>query len=330
LEAQAAVVGVSFGGGAEVQLLDYTEELPLRPQPAAIAERFIAEAEVDDAGVARAFFQYFEDRYDSLLVWLDFRHDFGDAFAYELTVRNDVRGIGERLYDYTAVYGSPGRLASYVQMGSLDRYPDNPGVPALRTFTTLALIAHETAHRWLAKVRYRTASGELSDALLGRQLAHWSFHHDTDASVMEGNDVRDNGDGTFTTVAATTGGYSALDQYLMGLIPVAEVDEFFYVANVASPARDARPEVGITFAGDRVDVAVDDVIAAEGERIPAFGDAPDRFRMAFVLLTRQGESAAPDSLSKLERFRRRWTAYFNEAADYHATVGSAILPQQKP
>ncbi len=327
VEAEEALVGVFPGGDAVPELIDYSEELPFRPQPVAIVERFSTAAQVDDVGISRAFFENFQDRYHHLTVWLDFPHSLGGAFAFELTVKNSTRGTGEALWDLTDLYGSRGPLESYVQMGDFSRYPEDPDVPALRVFTSMHLLAHEAGHRWLAKVRYLTPSGERSDGLLGRSLAHWSFHHDTDASVMEGNDLRDNGDGTFTTVAATSGGYSALDQYLMGLIPPQEVADFFWVDNVTTPERDASPEVGVTFRGDRVDVGVDDVIAAEGPRIPPAGVAPTRFRMAFLLLTRQGEPPSQASLDKLERFRRRFTTYFNEATDFHATVGSAIFPR---
>jgi len=64
--------------------------------------------------------------------------------------------------------------------------------------------------------------------LLGRDQAHWSFFLDSDASVMEGNDIEDKGGGRFETVGIAHG-FSALDQYGMGLRAAAEVPPFFYV-----------------------------------------------------------------------------------------------------
>ncbi|MCP4662798.1 MAG: hypothetical protein GY856_45985, partial [bacterium] len=323
-----AVVGVFPGGDRLLELLDYSQELPFRPQPVAIAEHFSTVSEIDNLAIARTFFTYFQDVYDHLLVWLDFPQNLlgGRAYAFEMTVQNDVRGYGEGRWDLADLFGSPGRLESYVQMGTLSRYPEDPDAPALRTYTTMQLLAHEAGHRWLAKVRYRTPEGELSDGLLGRGLAHWSFHHNTFASVMEGNLIRDNGDGTFVTIGATWGGYSALDQYLMGLIPASAVSDFYWVDNVDDPPRDARPESGVTFSGNRVNVSIGQVIAAVGQRRPPAGEAPNRFRMAFLLLARQGEPPSQASLDKLERFRRRWHSYFSAATDGHATVGSAIFP----
>ena len=55
--------------------------------------------------------------------------------------------------------------------------------------------------------------------MLGYQSAHWDFKFNSDASLMEGNRIQDNGAGAsprFLTTGAVEG-YSALDQYLMGL-----------------------------------------------------------------------------------------------------------------
>ena len=40
-----------------------------------------------------------------------------------------------------------------------------------------------------------TPTGASSDAWLGRQRAHWSFYCDSDASVLEGNEIEDQGGG---------------------------------------------------------------------------------------------------------------------------------------
>ena len=52
--------------------------------------------------------------------------------------------------------------------------------------------------------------------------ALWSFFFDSDASVMEGNDIEALGGGMFRTVAAVER-FSLLDQYAMGLVPASAV-----------------------------------------------------------------------------------------------------------
>ena len=63
---------------------------------------------------------------------------------------------------------------------------------------------------------FSDADRAISDQLLGRQRAHWSFFMDSDGSVMEGNEIEDLGGGTFRTTVATEK-YSRLDLYAMGL-----------------------------------------------------------------------------------------------------------------
>lgn len=325
LDAQAAVVGVSPGGGSLLELLDYSADLPHGPDDAALAERFSLEQEVDDVAVARTFLEHFADDYEHLIVWLDFPQSLGQAFAFEFNVKNEVRGIGLAAFDFSEFFGSGGGLASYLQMGHLGNYPPNPDTEFLGTNSTLDVLGQESGHRWLAYVRFRDRGGNASNDLLGRDLAHWSFFHDSDASDMEGNDIRDNGDGSFTTVASTDR-YSALDQYLMGLRPASQVPGFFYVRDVtgtsATPA--SNPQRGVTFRGQRVNVSIGDVIAAEGPRVPSTSNAPDRFNMAFILLGKRGERPSQASIAHLDAIRARWERYFRDATDGRGRVSTEL------
>ena len=138
---------------------------------------------------------------------------------------------------------------------------------------------------------------------------------DSDASVLEGNDIRDTGDGTFTTVESTER-FSRLDQYLMGLRPPGQIPDFFYILDTsATHQASSGPQVGVTLTSTRVDVSIDQVIAAEGERIPAAADAPKVFKMAFILLAREGEPPSQASIDKLNGIRTSWQTFFKNATD---------------
>lgn len=324
--AQDAVVGVTPLGGAreELALVDFDAELPVAPRRAALAEQFRRQPEVDYLGVSRAFYGHFRDAYSHLVLWFDFPQALpGGTFAAQANVKNATRGIGLDVFDAAQAFGSAGRLESVVLMGHLDRYPADPEAPIGPPLSTLDLLGHEVGHRWLARVRFRGAGGEARFDLLDHTLSHWSPAVDTDASLMEGVDLADHGDGTFTAVEATAR-YGPLDLYLMGLAGPAEVPDFFFVEG-PGPGPDDDPEVGLTFTGSRVDVGVADVIAAEGERLPRAGEAPRAFRMAFVLLARHGEPPSPQSLAKLDRIRRRWSPFFAAATGGRAGVGTALL-----
>jgi hypothetical protein len=323
LDAQEAIVGLGPGGGGGVQLLDYSTGAPSGVIRGAIAERFVATRSVDDLAIAKAFFREFADVQDHLIVFLDFPETLQPGvFAFELTLKNEIRGIGEPIYDASAQAGSRGRLRSFVQMGSLEKYPESPYDPATGTLSTLDVVAHEAGHRWLARLHYVDGNGQVSDALLGRQRAHWSFCLDTQASVMEGNEFRDDGGGAFTSIAATDR-YSPLDQYAMGLLPAAAVPPFFLIEG-CSRSGESAPQLGVTVTGSRADIGVEQVIAAVGRRLPPAPRAPRTFSTAFVLVGEGGVFPSEESIAKVDAIRAAWEPYFAVATDGRGAVNTGL------
>ena len=126
-------------------------------------------------------------------------------------------------------------------------------------------LGQEVGHRWLAYLNFRDHPGQRSEELLGRDKAHWSFFMDSDASVMEGNDIE--GSEVDRSGRSARCGYSRLDQYAMGLV----VGRGAAVLLRGSPTnlsqtkdKESAPQVGVTFNGTRRDVLIDDVIAIDG------------------------------------------------------------------
>ena len=164
-----------------------------------------------------------------------------------------------------------GRLQSFLALNQLAAFPDNPDEIAVRTYSTVAVLAHETAHRWLAYPLFKLGTTNSGD-LLGYQQAHWSYFFNADASLMEGHVISDNGNGSFTITEATTR-FGKLDQYLMGLRSAADVGPLFYVKPSAGSGHVADDvtepsDIGLTFNGTRADLTVYDIIAAEGAENP--------------------------------------------------------------
>jgi hypothetical protein len=326
MDAQEGVVGVSPGGSDALNLVDFSTELPLPKKTAAVAERFGLTEQIDDFAVAKMFLDNFKDDYDILIVWADFNISLGgNTFAYSQTLRNEVRGIGREIYDATFLIGGAQRLQTFVQMGDLSRYPSSPSQKFLDSIdSALSLIAHEAGHRFLAFPRFLDDDGNESDLILGRQLGHWSYFFDSDASVLEGNDIRDNGDGTFSTVGAVER-YSRLDQYLMGLIAPEEVPDMFYVADETSSAdRESNPRLNDNFFGTRVDVSLSQVIAAEGPRDPDWTVAPKTLKTAFLVLGKRGQPVSQASAAKVKKFRKQWQPFFRQATDGNGTVKTKL------
>ena len=292
----------------------------------AIGERFAGGPELDLVSVARRFYATHGDAFDQLIVWTD-RTVVTDAFAFETTVANGIRGLGLDEFDASRDFGSGGALASMVNMDRIGKYPDDPAAQVLGESSSLAVLAHETGHRWLARLLFRDERGGSSDQLLGRQRAHWSFFMDSDASVMEGNDIEDLRGGAFRTIAAAQR-YSRLDLYAMGLAATTEVSPFFFVDAplnvVPSRDRESPPRVGTTFNGTRRDVLIQDVIDALGPRQPSSAESPRLHRQAFVFVVGRGVTPSSGDLARLERLRREWEPYFRQATEGRMQVRTTL------
>ena len=200
----------------------------------AVGERFAEEFQLDTVEVARKFYQSHPDNYDQLLIWTD-----AAILRRRICVRNDDRQRSPRnrpdTFDASRDFGSAGRLRSFTVMDWIGKYPEDPLQTFLGENNTVSVLGQEVGHRWLAFLDFRDRTGARSESLLGRDQAHWSFFFDSDASVMEGNDIEDLGGGSFRTTAAVQR-YSRLDQYAMGLVSASQVPTFFYVDNPTNVA----------------------------------------------------------------------------------------------
>ncbi len=297
----------------------------------AVAERFSNVEEIDTVFAAQKFYETHEDVYDYLVFYnnLDIAAAPG-AVAFESSVRSDRLGIGDSLVNNGREYGSPRRLQAIMNMGQLTQYPRDPSsiVPARGSTrdTPLTVLGHEAGHLWLAFASVRDAANPAARPMLGRQTAHWAFNFNSEASLLEGNRIQDNGPGVsprFRTVA-TVEGYAPLDQYLMGFRAPDEVPPTFVVTG--SPGfLPSAPQTGISFNGDRRDVTVADIIAAEGRRTPDHTVSQRRFRFAFVLVVAANREPTADQVSQVETYREAFPAFFERASGGRASAESTLL-----
>jgi hypothetical protein len=314
---QDVVVALSPGRTGDFQPVDLSAAGPVPGGAGATGERFADQPQLDAVALSQAFYRSHPDAYDQLIIWTDTRV-IQDAFAFEVTIANEIQGIGLDRFDFSRDFGSSGRLRSYAVMDFLGKYPDDPGQSFLGENSTVSVLGHEVGHRWLAYMEFRDHTGQQSNALLGRADVHWSFFLDSDASVMEGNDIEDLGGGSFRTTAAVRR-FSRLDQYAMGLVPPSDVPPFFYVADPVNMSeqkdRESAPDVGVTFNGTRRDVLIEDVIAVNGPRVPASTEAPRIHRQAFIYVVGRGRTAAAAQVAKVDRIRREWVSFFGTATE---------------
>jgi uncharacterized protein (TIGR03437 family) len=325
-----AVAGITPGGlQGEPSLVSFLNGATGAEYPSSVAERFSGADSVDIFAAAQKFYRNHQDAYDYLVIYntMGVAAD-TSAVAYEVTVRNSRSGYGDSKTDVGTQAGSQKRLQAILNMGPLSQYPKDPNakVPARLMVgdTPLTVIAHETGHLFLAYASVEDQDGNLP--MLGHQSAHWNFLFNSEASLLEGNRIRDNGAGAsprFQTTA-TVEGYAPLDQYLMGFRAAEDVPATFYVANARGVATFGLPRVGVTFDGDRRDVSVQDVIAAVGRRTPDVTVSQRRFRFAFIVVTANGEEPTADQLAQLDAYRTQFESYFAKAASQNASADTSL------
>ena len=342
-DVRTGVVGVSPGGlddAFQVNLVDYSDDLPVEGATGAIAEVFVDLPTVNLQNVAREFYRTHGDDFDSLVLFTNFESnlDLVGVLAFAINVQNDVLGIGNPnrseifpQFDHTAEYGSQGKLKSFLTMKNLKVWEDDPLENTFGSATsTLSVLAHEFGHTWIAFID--------PPVLLTRDRAHWNFFLHTSGSLLGGNDIQDNGDGTFITLAPKDI-YSPIDLYLMGLLKPEDVPPTFLVTNphdldipppydqqvVSADDLQHLYSLGdVGFRGNKQEIRIEDIISINGQRIPDAGSSQKDFRTAFILLAMGEEGPTPDEIDKVETVRLYWPPFFHRAANNLATVTSTL------
>lgn len=319
------LVGLSPGHTESFFSVDLTEMAAPQREPVAFAETFSSSFSLDLVAAARRFYATHPDNFDQLVFWTE-APVLTDAFAFQSGVKNTVTGTGLDIEDFAAELGSAGALQSVVNMDRIAKYGDSPSAKVFGENSALGILAHETGHRWLTRIQFIDHNRQMSDALLGRQRAHWSFFADTDGSVMEGNEIQDLGGGSFRT-GPITEKYSRLDLYAMGLATAAEVPSWFYVESpLGSHDREEGTTANITFNGTRRNVLIQDVIDALGPRVPAAASSPRLHRQAYIFVRRRSAFQNPQDLTRLSRIRQDFGPFFSRATEGRMTLRTTLSP----
>jgi hypothetical protein len=191
----------------------------------------------------------------------------------------------------------------------------------------LSQIGHEMGHRWSAFV-----SAKIDGELIPLGPTHWAtglqaqaafpYQRPIEASAMGGGVWQDNFDGTWTQldddyyVPAT--GWSYLDLYLMGFIAPSEVPDFFLLRNLVPQERDANGHM--IYRAERTKVTINDVIAAEGPRLPDADHAQKRFNTGMVIVLEHGHTPPPELLERVDGIRLRWMDYWETTTGHRSVM----------
>lgn len=265
--------------------------------------------------------------------------DTGGAFF--MPIFSDVSGIGTSRFDFRDSFGNPeSKLRGLVSMNnwwncdwlhwSQDGCTDEAPWPT--TFRSLhGVLGQEIGHQWGAFMRFENELGNPTRVWLGRDDDHWSYWLNSGGSPLEGNHWVDDGDGNFHIEHVPYTKFSDLDLYTMGLLPPAEVEPTWYIRPENCTTEECRdstpPETGrLRITGERVDVTIDQVIAAMGERSPSFAESPRFHRELFVFsrIVGQDEAMTEFGIEKIGRIRRYWNEYFYEATRHRMRAITTI------
>jgi uncharacterized protein (TIGR03437 family) len=327
----SAVTGITPGGMRTAASVVSFSSNQSGEYSSTLAEVFQSKIAVDMVRVAQRFYETHEDSYDYLVAFNALGVAAGDsAVAFESTVRNHRGGYGDIEIETGAEYGSAYRLQAIMNMGPLSQYPVDPSayvpVRAASRDTPVTILAHEAGHLFLAYASVRNESDSTARPMLGYQNAHWIFTFNSEASLLEGNRIRDDGPSAsprFVTTG-TVEGFSPLDQYLMGFRPAAEVSPTFLITGASSVYRYRTPQAGVGINGGRRDVAIEELISDEGRRTPDHTVAQRHFRFGFILIVAAGSEPSADDLARVERYRAEFEKYYRRASSERAWAEATL------
>ena len=230
------------------------------------------------AAAAQAFYEHFADTYHTLS-FIPRRSPFAAYAAFNITVKNDVEGVGAALVDQQATYRS-GTLRS-VQLYAA-------GFAGQQETTV-----HQTAHHWgdetdLAGIAGVAGAGHQPEShtpllrggatLLGAVLEGTREVERVPSTVVGGDDIY--------RIARTTAPvtFHPLQLYRMGFLEPAAVPDVTVFADQAqfSPHTASAPAVGSPVTGERHTVNINQIMAALGSRR---GPSFTAWRQAFVVVS---------------------------------------------
>jgi large repetitive protein len=280
----------------------------------------------DDLNLARAakyFYCAFADDRDFLFIFAAKNGSLARGYQdYYRSVRNDVTGIGLAAYDYSASYGSDGKLLGVANMNSVSQWSAYAD-PSLDLWL-LWDITHELGHQWIAHLNTPVGNGRLTNDPNSSARSHWQPLLDTEASIMGGNSWEQVTEeyvqfgkiipATFVSTSLPSG-FSSLDKYLMGVYGPGEVRPFFRIEATSKKIWQNFAMPGNLAAGKRIDYTIDDIIEVYGARDPDHSLAQTAFKAAFVLIVQKGRRVLDASLGVVDYFRTRIPEHFQAATD---------------
>ncbi len=293
--------------------------------------------------VARKFYATHTDAFDYLITFGVKGRVATEAF---IRAKVDAKGIGDvdglgknQLGDFTAQFGSRGRLRGVISMNGL-RHWEYDLEKNNRLFQAMT---HELAHSWLSYI----------NELPGKPGVQLSFGpHFYDALSTS-----DECEGTFTGVQMdrdSSGGgnqwifrqygavtdclqkFHPLGLYLMGMLDPSEIEgQFYKLLGGVRYLGQGSPKIvdgKVAYQTERysadaeADINVGDLIAAAGPRIPDAAHSQREFTVAYAVVVEPGEVFTQADQQKLLRIAEKFQVKWNEATRARSRIIDAVGP----
>lgn len=239
------------------------------------------------APLIQDFYTYFDDVYDFINVIYEIPHF---ENRYHFVIRNDVQHIGLSLSNNTSTYGSSGQLLGCTV------FP----IPTMFDGASPDY-QHELGHQWInflpvPPLNYAIPHWPLSDLASG--IMGWAHSPNTAGLIFNFDLVPTGSD--FTLVANYDSKvYTDLSLYLMGLASPSEVNDHFVFDN-----QNQNPTAGGLLLGPVTNVTINDIISQLGPRIPNSTNAQKKFRVATIIVSKDGLLSA-DAMRLYDYFSAR-------------------------
>lgn len=222
--------------------------------------------------VFKRFYKYFPDIFDFLIVMPSvpiYRpNDLAENVPYFVQVRNNIKGIGIDTIDRGAEFGSAKKLKGIIY----------------HSFGYGAILDHEIGHNWSAWIGDSlgfTGYDSNYHETYGRHYTQYSNLVGQMAAYPQLK-LENNGDGTYKATEMwdqkTDNKYSPLTLYCMGLIPASQVPPVMILRNKNYPNFNRIPKSEFDI------ITINDIIAANGPRVPAWPNTQKTFRVGLVVV----------------------------------------------
>ncbi|GJL49174.1 MAG: hypothetical protein NPIRA01_04010 [Nitrospirales bacterium] len=275
-----------------------------------IDDSFVTGSNIDFAKATKRFLNNHPDAFDFITFYVDTSTGLPGQGSFHSGIYNKTSGL------------------NYYAGSNLDRRSDFD-TNKLLAFHSISgfgnyVLLQETGHMWGAFVRNRDTQGGANkyDLLIGptgQGKFHWGRFFDNDHSPMDydGIDWTPLGGNQFSShsIGDDYFHFCPLDLYLMGLISKSQVGSYYVIQ---TPSANNG-----TITGTRKNMAVQNVIWAEGERNPAYPNTQKVWRQAFVVLTKDTRSSRTFAEQVAEK-RREFTWQFYKATRYLGKVDTTL------